>query len=81
MIKINRDFDVVRLTGKEIQALVMAWQSMAISQDTLLHQFERGDVLPPWRSPEEELALIKASPPPVQLKTSQAGDAGEGGYG
>jgi hypothetical protein len=25
LIELNRDFDIVRLTGKEIQALVMAW--------------------------------------------------------
>jgi hypothetical protein len=81
MVEINRDFDVVRLTGKEIQALIMAWQSMAISQDTLLHQFERGDVLPPGRSPEEELALIKANPPPQTSKTTNVLDRGEAGYG
>jgi hypothetical protein len=28
MIELNRDFDVVRLAGKEIQALVMAWQGL-----------------------------------------------------
>ena len=81
MIELNRDFDIVRLTGKEIQALVMAWQSMAISQETMLHQFERGDVLPPGRSPEEELALIKANPPPKQPVAKMPVDAREGGYG
>jgi hypothetical protein len=32
--------------GCTIQALVMEWQAMTISQNTLLHQFERGAVLP-----------------------------------
>jgi hypothetical protein len=84
MIELNRDFDMVRLTGKEIQALVMAWQSMAISQDTMLHQFERGDVLPPGRSPDEELALIKANPPPTAAQPAVSAnpvDRGEGGFG
>jgi hypothetical protein len=84
LIELNRDFDIVRLTGKEIQALVMAWQSMAISQETLLHQFERGDVLPAGRSPEEELALIKANPLPVSSLSAAAAvsvDRGQGGYG
>lgn len=82
VVELNRDFDIVRLTGKEIQALVMAWQSMAISQDTLLHQFERGDVLPAGRSPEEELALIKGNPPPVPVgSASMSLDRGQGGYG
>lgn len=82
MIELNRDFDIVRLTGKEIQALVMAWQSMAISQESMLHQFERGDVLPPGRSPAEELALIKANPPPVPVAIPTApADRGQDGYG
>jgi hypothetical protein len=80
MIEVNRDFDLVRLTGKEIEALVSAWQAMAISQDTLLHQFERGDVLPPGRSPEEELALIKANPPPAAAAGS-SGSVGQGSVG
>jgi len=65
MVELNKDFDYIRMTGREIQALVFAWQSMAISQDTMLHQFERGDVLPPGRSPQEEPNLIKANPPPA----------------
>ena len=85
MVELNRDFDVVRLTGKEIQALVLAWQSSAISQDTLLHQFERGSVLPPGRDPDEERALILKYPPPVAPPTvlvqqAQAA-AAQGGYG
>ena len=35
------------MTGRKIQALVFAWQATAIFQNTLLHQFGRGDVLPP----------------------------------
>jgi len=83
LIQLNRDFDILRLTGKEIEALVMAWQSSAISQDTLLHQFDRGDILPAGRSPAEELALIKANPPPVPVApiTPPAIDKGQGGYG
>ena len=65
LISLNRDFDIVRLTGKEIQALVVAWQSSAISLDTVLHQMERGSVLPPGRSASEEMELIKKNPPPL----------------
>ena len=65
LITLNRDFDIVRLTGKEIQALVVAWQSSAISLDTVLHQMERGSVLPPGRSAAEEMELIKKNPPPL----------------
>ncbi len=39
-------------------ALVSAWQSGAISQDTLLHNLKTSEVLPPGRSEEEEKRLI-----------------------
>jgi hypothetical protein len=86
LVELNRDLTVLRLTGKEIQALVLAWQSSAISQDTLLHQFERGDILPAGRSPAEELALIKGNPPPTTSSTSTSTsttvlDSGQQGFG
>ena len=42
----------------EIQALVSAWQSGAISRDTLLHNLRTGEVLPTSRTNEQELELI-----------------------
>ena len=79
-IALNRDFDLVRLNGREIQALVVAWLSSAISQETVLHQMERGGVLPPGRSAEEEMALIKANPPPPPpAKGLSMGGGGGGG--
>ena len=84
-IELNRDFDVVRLSGKEIQALVLAWQAGAISHETMLHQFERGSVLPPGRSADEERALINANPAPTTVTaattTAISMDQGQGGYG
>ena len=79
LIELNRDFDIVHLTGKEIQALVVAWQSSAISLDTVLHQMERGSVLPPGRSAAEEMALIKASPPPTPPVSAAAWGQSGGG--
>jgi hypothetical protein len=70
--ELNRDFDVVRLSGKEIQALVLAWQAGAISHETMLHQFERGSVLPPGRSADEERALISQNPPPDNVAAEAA---------
>ncbi len=78
LIELNRDFDIVRLTGREIQALVTAWQSSAISLETVLHQMERGEVLPPGRSVAEEMALIKANPPTAALKGASWGQSGGG---
>jgi hypothetical protein len=75
-IALNRDFDPVRLNGREIQVLVVAWLSSAISQETVLHQMERGGLLPPGRSAEEEMALIKANPPPPARGVSLGSSGG-----
>jgi len=42
---LNTDFDSTLLSATEIQALVAAWQSGAISQDTLLHNLRTGEIL------------------------------------
>lgn len=52
------------MSAPEIQALVAAWQSGAISRDTLLHKFRTGEILPPARTNEQEIELIQKEPPP-----------------
>jgi len=37
------------------------------SRDTLLHNFRTGEILPPARTNEQELKLIKKVPPPVNV--------------
>jgi len=63
--ELNEDFEVSLMSASEIQALVGAWQSGAISRDTLLHNFRTGEILPPARTNEQELELIEAEPAPV----------------
>ena len=46
---------------------VSAWQSGAISRDTLLHNFRTGEILPPARTNDEEIELIRKEPPPVNV--------------
>ena len=58
--ELNTDFDSAMLTPAEIQALVAAWQSGAISRDTLLHNLRTGEILPPARTNEQEVELIQA---------------------
>ncbi len=53
------------LGAAELTALVSAWQQGAISRDTLLHNLRTGEILPPARTNEQELALIAAAPPSV----------------
>ena len=76
--ELNSDFEVSSLGAAEIQALVSAWQSGAISRDTLLHNFRTGEILPPARTNEQEVALIKAEPKPVTNSNSQTPSSKEG---
>ena len=64
---LNTDFDSTLLSATEIQALVAAWQSGAISQDTLLHDLRTGEILPSARTNEQELELIRKEPAPATV--------------
>lgn len=63
--ELNTDFEAAMMSAQEIQALVSAWQSGAISRDTLLHNFRTGELLPPARTNDQEIELIRKDPPPV----------------
>ena len=65
--ELNTDFEASMMSATEIQALVAAWQSRAISRDTLLHNFRTGEILPPARTNEQELELIRKEPPPPNI--------------
>ena len=65
--ELNADFEVSLMTAAEIQALVAAWQIGAISRDTMLHNFRTGEILPPARTNEQEMELIKKEPPPANI--------------
>lgn len=60
--ELNNDFEASMMSATEITALVSAWQNGAISRDTLLHNFRTGEILPPARTNEQELQLIKSEP-------------------
>jgi hypothetical protein len=65
--ELNTDFEASMMSATEIQALVAAWQSGAISRDTLLHNFRTGEILPPARTNEQELELIRKEPLPPNV--------------
>ena len=69
---LNTDFDSTLLGATEIQALVAAWQSGAISQDPLLHNLRTGEILPSARTNEQELELIRKEPPPAAAPSAAA---------
>ena len=64
---LNTGFDSNLLSATEIQARVAAWQSGAISQDTLLHNLRTGEILPSARTNEQELELIRKEPAPAAV--------------
>ena len=54
----NTDLGARALSGEEITAVVNAWRTGAISRETMLERFKRGEVLPDGRSVAQERALI-----------------------
>ena len=68
--ELNSDFEASLMSAKEIQALVSAWQSGAISRDTMLHNFRAGEILPPARTTEQEMEMIRRDPPPLRPATT-----------
>jgi len=65
--ELNADFDTTLMDASDIQALVSAWQMGAISRDTLLHNFRQGEILPPGRTNEQELGLVRKEPEPIRM--------------
>ena len=57
LVSLNTDFSLQGMDSKTIAALVAAWQAGAISQDTMLDCFRKGEVLPDGRSNAEEKGL------------------------
>ena len=54
------------MSAAEMQAMVLAWQSGAISRDTLLHNFRTREILPSARTNEQEMELIRKEPVPIE---------------
>lgn len=57
VVELNADYSTRGLTANEIVALVQAWQTGALSRESMLDIFRRGEVLPEGRSNEEEIRL------------------------
>src|SRR5678815_548891 len=61
----NKDFVESRMLGQDLTAFVAAWQAHGISQQTLLYNIKRGDLLPPDKTVEDEIELILNEEPPL----------------
>ena len=51
------------MSAQEIVSVVKAWQSGALSRDSMLDLFRRGEILLEGRTNEEETKLIDAEKP------------------
>jgi hypothetical protein len=78
-VALNTDFIETHLAGPELTALVGAYQSAAISFDTLFFNLEKGELIPPGRTIEEEKDAIESEeekrlemPPDSLLLEAQA---------
>ena len=80
LIQLNTDFSTKGMDSQELQAVVAAWQSGAISRDTMFELFRKGEILPDGRTNEDEAALIgsakAASVPASGQGTAAAAAAG-----
>jgi hypothetical protein len=68
LIKLNNDFGMAGMSSQDLQAVVAAWQSGAISRDTMFELFRRGEILPDGRTNQDEAALIASSTQSNTLK-------------
>ena len=50
------------MSSDELREIVSAWQAGAISQDTMLELFRKGEILPDGRTNPDEIALIGTLP-------------------
>ena len=62
-LELNTDFSTKGLSAQEITAVVQAWQSGALSRDSMMELFRRGEVLPEGRTNEEEARLVEVGGP------------------
>ena len=68
VIELNTGFSPQGLSAQEVTVVVAAWQNGALSRDSMLDVFRRGEVLPEGRSNEEKMRLVGKDGPPQQAQ-------------
>ena len=53
------------MASDELREIVKAWQAGAISQDSMLELFRKGEILPDGRTNQDEAALISGKAKPA----------------
>ena len=83
---LNKDFFDTRLNPQEAQVLVAAWQSGAVSHDTLFWNLQQGEWIEAGRTLDEEIELINSGaddpgapdPPEEAERLQPQGGGGDG---
>mgnify|MGYP003147642463 CR=1 FL=1 len=57
-VSLNTDFSDIKIDATDLHALMVAWQSGAISHETFLYNMKKGEILPDETSIEDEKDLI-----------------------
>jgi hypothetical protein len=70
-LELNMDFSTKGMSSQELESVVAAWQAGAISRETMLELFRKGEVLPEGRTNAEEERLVKG-----EAGNGQNGEAG-----
>jgi hypothetical protein len=70
LVELNTNFSAKGLDPQEIQAVVAAWQAGAISRDTMMDLFRRGEILPEGRTAKEEFKAINQKSQPLNSPES-----------
>jgi hypothetical protein len=71
LVQLNTDFSLKGMSSQDLQAIVAAWQSGAISRDTMFELFRKGEILPDGRTNQDEAGLIKSAGPIDNTTTTQ----------
>lgn len=61
--RVSTDYVVTRMTAQELQALLSAWQSGAISRETLFWNLQQGELVAEGKTVDDERAEIEAEGP------------------
>jgi hypothetical protein len=62
-VELNDDFVEMQLSPQDLLALLQTWQSAGISRESYLYNLQRGEILAPDVTIEEEMARIDAQAP------------------
>lgn len=73
-VKPYLDFDDYSLDPQKLTALIAGWQSGGYSKQTLFYNLQRGDMIPPGQTYEEEEELIASDPALAGLSTGGVRD-------